>query len=88
MFLFSAFLSEKSNLKKKKKQKQKQNKQTNNVIVYDEFYTQKYVFKITYQIPSHVKIGPFFIFKFRIWIQERENQKWIHHFLEPNRALL
>ena len=47
-------------LKKKNKIKQKQNKQTNNVIVYDEFYTQKYVFKITYQIPSHVKIGPFF----------------------------
>ena len=34
-----------------------------------------------------MKINIFSIFKFKFWIQNKENEKWIHHFLKANRPL-
>ena len=89
-------VSEKSDFKKKKLENNVKPCMVNFIF---KLYIQKkiyllysnYVFKIIYQTSLHIKIGLFFffflIFNFRIWIQKRKNEKWIHHFLEPNRAL-
>ena len=61
----SVCVSEKSNLKeKKKKEKRKRKKTMPNYVWW--IYTQNYVFKITYQIPSNVKMGYIYIY---IYIQ-------------------
>ena len=87
----SVCVSEKSNLKeKKKKEKRKRKKTMPNYVWW--IYTQNYVFKITFQIPSNVKMGYIYIYIYSIielkYIKKRETEKWIHHFLEPNKALL
>ena len=61
-------VSEKSNLKEKKEK----NTMPNYVWW---IYTQNYVFKITYQIPSNVKMGYIYIFNYRIEIH-KEKRKW------------
>ena len=82
-------VSEKSNLKEKKeKKKKKHNAKLCMMNLYPKLCIQN-------NLPNTIKCKNglyIYIYIYSIielkYIKKRENEKWIHHFLEPNKALL